>query len=511
MKKKFTLKKAHITGLSVAATGVLILLMVMGLQRYTVNTFQNNIPYIQVGDAIKYKTTIGHLWFEELMAGDASIDLEKDVIAKFKESRQILDGILYGTPTELGEFEPVSDIDLKLLIRKADEQINELEIITRQRWNAQNNSSLSYDSTGMLIAADGNAGSGLDTSFDQAYTDIQMQMDMFEQMATQIMERDLRNENIFAITVLVLLSLIFTIMSGILYRFQLRNDNTALEQKNRMEEEHAKIQLMASFADEIGQGNYEAELSIEEDKQDSLAHALLNMRNKLKNLAREDARRNWSNIGLAQMSDILRTNYDSTEELYFKVISSVVNYLEATQGGLFLLNSHDSNDEHLEMVSCIAYDRRKFLQKRIEIGEGLIGRCVLEKAPIYLKEIPKDYIQISSGMGETSPSFLMIVPLILNETIFGVIEIASLTEMPEYRREFLEKIAESIASSISSVKINERTRLLLEQSQMQAEEMRAQEEEMRQNMEELAATQEEMRRKEQEYIRVIEELRGAKS
>jgi PAS domain-containing protein len=93
----------------------------------------------------------------------------------------------------------------------------------------------------------------------------------------------------------------------------------------------------------------------------------------------------------------------------------------------------------------------------------------------------------------------------MNEIVVGVIEIANLKPFEKYQIDFLERLAETIASAISSVKTNEKTQILLEQSQQQAEEMRAQEEEMRQNMEELQATQEQMHRKNEEVENLLKQ------
>ena len=180
--------------------------------------------------------------------------------------------------------------------------------------------------------------------------------------------------------------------------------------------------------------------------------------------------------------------------------------MKTNQGWLFILNDNNPERNFLELTACYAYDRKKFLEKEIEIGEGMVGQVFLEKQTVYMTQVPKTYSQITSGLGDSVPSAILIVPLKVNEEIFGILELGSFHEIPQYQRDFVEKLAESIASTIANVKVNERTKILLSQTQEQTEQLRSQEEEMRQNLEELHATQEEMERKSAEVEARIDGL-----
>ena len=263
------------------------------------------------------------------------------------------------------------------------------------------------------------------------------------------------------------------------------------------------------FATHLGKGDLKTSYTSISDR-DTLGNALLTLQKSLQKAAEEDKkhkidneRRRWANEGLAKFSEILRMNNDNTEMLCDSVIKNLVKYLEASLGGIYLYNDDNKSNPHLFLASTFAYDRKKFQSDKINLGEGLVGACALEKQTIYMTEIPDDYIKITSGLGLANPKILLIVPLNLENTILGVLEIASFNPFEEHVLDFVEKLAESIASTLASAKINERTQQLLEQSQKQAVEMAEQEEEMRQNMEELQATQEESSRKENEMFGIL--------
>ncbi len=218
-----------------------------------------------------------------------------------------------------------------------------------------------------------------------------------------------------------------------------------------------------------------------------------------------DKQRSQISHWLTAVNDTLRTKI-SESELYTKLISQVIEDIGANQGGIYSVNYEDSNDIHIELVGCYAYEGVKLDTQRIEIGQGLLGQCYFEKEKILLKEIPKNYTKITSGLGEATPAFLAIVPLKTNQQVEGFIEVASFEILADYQIEFLERTGESIASFMASSKAQKRTEILLRQSQKQAEELRIKEEEMRQNMEELRATQEKVQQKEEDYIQKIKLL-----
>lgn len=237
-----------------------------------------------------------------------------------------------------------------------------------------------------------------------------------------------------------------------------------------------------------------------------LADSLIDMQSKLKVMNEEEQKRKWANEGLTRFVDILRASGDNISALGDKIVSALVQYTRSNQGGLYVLNDDDANNKFLELISLFAFDTKKHEKQRVRPGEGILGQTFLERETICLNEVPEDYVRIRSGLGNSNPKALLVVPLKIDQQVYGVVELASFNQYESHEITFVEKLGETIASTLATVKAAQRNRKLLENSELAAEQMRAQEEEMRQNMEELQATQEEMARKERDYLSKIHDL-----
>src|SRR4051812_43165114 len=200
--------------------------------------------------------------------------------------------------------------------------------------------------------------------------------------------------------------------------------------QERLANNERQLSSASVFISQIESGKLDSEIPIEL-AETQIGRSLRSIKNHLQKLASEENQRSWLNEGLAKFSDILR-NKDSLDlqHLSTEILTNIVRYVEANQGGLFILKKEENNEAYLDMIACYAYDRKKFLTKKIYVGDGLIGQCVLEKEIIYLREIPRDYVSITSGLGEATPREVLIAPLLINEEVFGVIELASFSEFP---------------------------------------------------------------------------------
>jgi hypothetical protein len=498
MKKLNTVQINLILGLASA----LLICLVTYVERNTITTYEKNKPYLIMAEYLKNLSTKAHLWFEEAMADDVTVNVEKDVYTLLKTCEHTISNARSGGITPIGAFTTPDDPMVLLLLDKSQLQIEKLHKYAEDRWRfKENQNAIARDTTQNNVDA-AQAGGKLDQDFDNAYEELQKTLDDLGQHINKKESQDAGFLSTLSWISIVLITLILVSFCFFINRMLKTNTTLVKEVNEQLTEEGQRVKTLTAFLEKISQGVYDIQL----DNHNDLNSRLLVVRDKLRDSALEDDQRNWMSSGLAEIGTLLRANHKDSATLYDQVLRFIVKYTDANQGALFITSGHELNDLHLSLVACYAFDRTKHLAKRIEIAEGMVGQCFAEGETIFLKEIPQDYVNITSGLGGAKPSALLLVPLKINDEIVGVLEMASFKDFSGHAIELIQKFAESIASTVSAVRTNEKTKKLLEQSQQQTEQMRTKEEEMRQNLEELSATQEEMGRKEKEYILKLEAM-----
>lgn len=273
----------------------------------------------------------------------------------------------------------------------------------------------------------------------------------------------------------------------------------------------------ATFANQIGQGNLNAEYKLLSHK-DELGNSLLEMQKSLivahgeeEKKKIEDANRNWVTHGLAKFGEVIRHDNDNMAKFSLNVISELVKYMNVAQAAIYINETNDYDefsDDEFVLKAAMAYGKPVMLDRRIKKGTEIIGRAADEDRMIHIKNLPEDYVDLSPGRKDMErPRQLLVSPLSINDLTYGVIEILAYDPFQDHHIEFIEKLSENVASVISSVKTNIQTARLLEQSQFQADELTQHEEEMRQNLEEMQATQEEAAKRQSSLMSYINSIK----
>ena len=295
------------------------------------------------------------------------------------------------------------------------------------------------------------------------------------------------------------------IILGILgFAFTKSQQETIDNLENQISEKDHVINMNAHFAKKIGEGDLSAN-DAEIDDNDILGHSLRKMRENLSMTNEKEKELNWIAKGKDIISDILRLQNDLGNLSYLTLVE-LIKYIDVIQGAFYIYNEEDKT---LENTATYAYNRRKYIDAKFQIGEGLVGQCAYEMDVIYRREIPDEFVTITSGiLGDKKPNSLLLVPLITDEKLQGVLEFASLKDdISELKIRFLKELSDIIARTIFNLKVNTRTEKLLKDAQEMTEELQENEEELRQNAEEMRATHEELEKTNsnlQTQIRAVE-------
>ncbi|GAK58845.1 putative signal transduction histidine kinase [Candidatus Vecturithrix granuli] len=215
------------------------------------------------------------------------------------------------------------------------------------------------------------------------------------------------------------------------------------------------------------------------------------------------AMQNWFKTGQATLNERMRGEQE-VAVLSRNIISYLATYTQSQIGAIYLM---DEEQKTLHLTGSYAYTQRKGNRNAFQPGEGLVGQVALEKQRILFTQVPEDYIAIQSGLGETPPRYLLILPLLHENVLKGVIELGAVHEFSTIETDFLEQSCESIAIALHSAQSRVKLQALLQETQQQSEALQAQQEELRHTNEELEAQARALKASEEKLQMQQEELK----
>jgi HAMP domain-containing protein len=196
----------------------------------------------------------------------------------------------------------------------------------------------------------------------------------------------------------------------------------------------------------------------------------------LKDTTEKSASQDWLKTNLAKFTRLVQGQRDLLA--VSRLILSELAPLVSMQHGVFYLKDQTDGESEFRLLASYAYKERKTISNRFRVGEGLVGQAGFEKQRILLTEAPSDYIQISSGLGESRPLNIVVLPVLFEGDVKAVIELASFSRFTDIHLTFLDQLSEIIGIMLNTITATMRTEDLLKKSQALAAELQSRQAEL---------------------------------
>ena len=245
-----------------------------------------------------------------------------------------------------------------------------------------------------------------------------------------------------------------------------------------------QLRAIADVATAVTKGDLTR--SIQVDAAGEVAFVKDNINEMIRNLKDTTLRndeQDWLKTNLAKFTRMLQGQKDllTVGRLILSELAPVVS----AQQGVFYMMDGSVTEPELRLLASYAYRERKGVNNRFRLGEGLVGQAALEKERILLTNVPSDYVQISSGLGESKPMNIVVLPIVFEGQVKAVMELSSFEKFSPTHQAFLDQLTESIGIVLNTIEANTRTEDLLKQSQSLAGELQSRQEELQQTNQEL--------------------------
>ncbi len=266
-----------------------------------------------------------------------------------------------------------------------------------------------------------------------------------------------------------------------------------------------QVRAIAEVSSAVTQGDLTRQIAVEaQGEVAELSDTINQMIGNLRETTQKNAEQDWLNTNLARISGLMQGQRDLTT--VSRLIMSEISPLVSAQHGAFFLSQADNGEEpELRLIASYGYKQRKSVSNHFKVGEALVGQAALEGKSILISEAPPDYIKVTSGLGEAAPVNIVVMPILFEEQVLAVVELASLRAFSEVNQAFLEQLGETLGVVLNAIIANRRTEELLEQSQSLAEELQSQSEELQSQQEELKRSNSELEQQ-TSSLRASEEL-----
>ena len=238
-----------------------------------------------------------------------------------------------------------------------------------------------------------------------------------------------------------------------------------------------QVRAIADVATAVTEGDLTRQVRVEASGEVAVLKEKLNeMIRNLRETTRQNVEQDWLKTNRERFTRMLQGQRNLVE--VSSMILSELAPLVSAQHGVFYSMVGQADAPVLQLQAGYGYEERKHLSTSFRLGEGLVGQCAKEKKRILLTEVPGDYVKINSGLGESSPLHIIVLPVLFEGVVLAVIELASFSPFSVTHQAFLEQITESVGLVLNTIEADTLTENLLKQSQSQSEELRSQQQEL---------------------------------
>jgi HAMP domain-containing protein/signal transduction histidine kinase/CheY-like chemotaxis protein len=247
-----------------------------------------------------------------------------------------------------------------------------------------------------------------------------------------------------------------------------------------------QVRSISEVASAVTKGDLTRSINVEaKGEVEALKDTINQMIANLKETTLRNHEQDWLKSNLAKFTQMLQGQKD-LNTVTNRILSELAQVVNAQHGVFYILQQDEAmQNVKLKLFSAYAYRDEKNIPKEFAIGEGLVGQCAREKERILLTNVPSNYVKINSGLGQSRPLNLIVLPVLFETEVKAVIELASFESFSNTHLDFLSQLTESIGIVLNTIETNTRTEELLAQSQSLAGELKMQQEELSRTNDEL--------------------------